>query len=604
MKRLSLLLFTLLLLPLVMVAQSNTEIAKQDFRGVWVATVTNLDWPQSRTASVAVQQADLIAKFDSMKEAGMNVIFFQVRTEHDALYDSPYEPWSYWLTGQQGKAPSPYWDPLEFAIAEAHKRGMELHAWFNPYRSVRNTNGYTVSQDHISVTEPDWILQFGTLKILNPGIPEVIDYTTKIIMDVVRRYDVDGIHFDDYFYPYAPNTITNEDGATFQEHRGEFTNIGDWRRDNVNRMIKAVHDSIKAEKPHVKFGISPFGIWRPGEPAGIVGTDAYATLYADAKAWVADQSIDYLIPQLYWAFGGGQDYGKLAPWWANETVDRHIYTGNAVYKMTGSWNWPTSEIGNQVRLNRGNNDIGGQTYFRSRLIQNNLKGIADSMRTDWHRFPALAPTMDWLDQTPPPAPENLDLTWTNETEGEVTLNWTKPEYERAGADTLLRYAVYRFQSIVEPDASEVTSYPANMIALTGETSFTETVEFSGDTYYYFVTSVNRNSIENENPIALEVPISTSIDSGDQMATELTLDQNYPNPFNPSTRISFTLPQSGQTSLEVYDVTGRRVSTLVDGNLPRGAHSYQFNATHLTSGMYIYVLESSGMSMTRKMLLIK
>jgi uncharacterized lipoprotein YddW (UPF0748 family) len=606
MSRISYLLLALICIPIALKSQS-VDIPQQEFRGVWIATVINLDWPANRDSSPAVQQADLRAKFDRLQRMGINAAFFQIRTENDALYDSTYEPWSYYLTGQEGRAPVPFWDPLQFAIELAQERGIELHAWFNPYRSVRNTGAFTRSNEHISVTKPEWILTFGTLKILNPGIPDVIDYTTKIVMDVVRRYDVDGVHFDDYFYPYAPNTITNQDASTFAEFRGDFTNIADWRRDNVNKMIQAVHDSIKAVKPHVKFGISPFGIWRPGHPSGIVGTDAYATLYADAKAWIADQSVDYLIPQLYWAFGGGQDYAKLAPWWGTETKDRHLYTGNAVYKMEPSWNWPTVEIGNQVRFNRQRDDIRGQTYFRSRLLHNNLKGIADSMRTDWHLHPVPTPTMDWLDTTIPPVPVNSDVALVKETGGTrvfAELNWQKPEFVGAQGDGLLRYVIYRVVSADVPNAQEVLSNPANRIAITGATTFSEEVQESEDSYFYFVTSITRNSVESESPVALELVVPTSVEYLSELSNQIRLMGNYPNPFNPTTSISFSLSEPVEITLTVYDILGRTIDLVAEGLYPRGQHQVSFDASRLNSGVYIYVLEAGGQRLSGKMTLMK
>lgn len=603
MKGIALVLVAVLFTSLPVHAQSTNELPKHDFRGVWVATVLNLDWPALRTASPASQREDLIRKFDRMQEAGMNVIFFQVRTEMDALYQSPYEPWSFYLTGQEGRAPNPLWDPLEFAIEEAHKRGMELHAWLNPYRAVRNATAFTRASTHVSVTNPEWILRFGNLQILNPGLPEVIDYTTKIVMDIVRRYNVDGIHFDDYFYPYAPNTITNEDAATFAEHGGDFTNIGDWRRDNINRMIQAVHDSIKAVKPHVKFGISPFGIWRPGHPQGIVGTDAYATIFADAKAWIADESVDYLVPQLYWAFGGGQDYARLAPWWAGERGTRHMYTGNAVYKMEGTWNWPTSEIGNQVRFNRNTPGIYGQTYFRSRLIQNNLKGIRDSLRTDWQRHPALPPVMDWLDMTPPPAPENLSAERINNGQS-VELSWDRPEFNRAGGDSLLRFAIYRVNSATIPDAEEVLGSSSNLIAITGLTTFIDEPEVAANEYYYFVTAFTRNGIENLDPQPVSIRMEVSTPDPSQLPSRIELMGNFPNPFNPATSIRFRLPESTEVRVTVFDSLGRSVAVLTDQRLPAGEHQVSFDAAHLTSGVYMYTLEANGERFTGKMMLLK
>jgi uncharacterized lipoprotein YddW (UPF0748 family) len=293
---------------------------KREFRGAWIATVTNLDWPTSRSSTTAEQQDQLITILNSLKAAGINAVVFQVRTECDALYNSSIDPWSYWLTGAQGTAPNPPYDPLEFAVAEAHKRGMEIHAWFNPYRAVRNVSGaYTQAANHVSVIHPDWMLYFpgGNQKIVNPGLPQVRGYVASVVADIVRRYDVDGVHADDYFYPYPASPfpgITNEDTAAFSAYPNGFTNIKDWRRDNVNRLLQQIHDSIQVIKPHVKFGMSPFGIWRNGVPPGIFGLDAYDQIYADAIAWLHDQSIDYLTPQLYWAFGGGTDYGLLQDW--------------------------------------------------------------------------------------------------------------------------------------------------------------------------------------------------------------------------------------------------------------------------------------------------
>lgn len=277
----------LIFISISLSAQSSNP--KREFRGVWIASVINLDWPTSPGLSANTQKQQLIDLLDDLKELGFNAVVFQVRPECDALYNSSYEPWSYWLTGTQGKAPEPYYDPLEFAVEEAHKRGMELHAWFNPFRAVREVGNYQVSADHVSEKHPDWILTFDNLKILDPGLQEVRDYNTEVIMDVVRRYDIDGVHFDDYFYPYPPNQITDEDENTFLNNWRGFFNVGDWRRDNINIFIKQVHDAIAAEKPWVKFGISPFGIWRPGYPSGITGTDAYSVLYADATAWLQQQ---------------------------------------------------------------------------------------------------------------------------------------------------------------------------------------------------------------------------------------------------------------------------------------------------------------------------
>ncbi len=271
-----------LIFQILINAQSNHP--KREFRGAWIATVLNLDWPSSPFLTTDQQKQHLIDILDGLKAAGINAVIFQIRSECDAMYSSDIEPWSYWLTGQQGKAPNPFYDPLQFAVEEVHKRGMEIHAWFNPYQADRNTTDYPVAPNHVTVLHPDWLIRFGTKIILDPGLPMVRDYVTSVIMDIIKRYDIDGVHFDDFFYPYEG--ITNEDDATFAHYSRGFTNRGNWRRDNVNIFIKEVHDSIQAVKPFIKFGISPFGIWKNGVPPGTTGLDAYSEIYCDPMAWL------------------------------------------------------------------------------------------------------------------------------------------------------------------------------------------------------------------------------------------------------------------------------------------------------------------------------
>jgi len=241
---------------------SQTIPPKREFRSVWIATVTNIDWPSSKTLSPSAQRTEYINILNKHKLNGLNAVVTQIRPSCDAFYQSPFEPWSEWLSGTQGVAPNPFYDPLIFMIDETHKRGMEFHAWFNPYRAVVNKNSSSVSSSHVSVVHPDWIREFGNLKLLDPGLPQVREYVAKVIMDVVRRYDIDGVHFDDYFYPYPQTGVVFQDSATFSNYPNGFTNKEDWRRNNVNLLIKALSDSIKAVKPHVKFGISPFAIWK------------------------------------------------------------------------------------------------------------------------------------------------------------------------------------------------------------------------------------------------------------------------------------------------------------------------------------------------------
>lgn len=490
MKKLLLFILTIsLVAPLNAFITSNPP--KREFRGAWIATVINLDWPSTPGLAPGTQRGELIRLLDELQAAGINAVMFQIRSESDAMYASTIEPWSYWLTGAQGRAPSPFYDPLQFAVQEAHKRGMELHAWLNPYRAAREIGSYTNAANHVSVQHPDWLFRAGNTRVLDPGLPMVRAYVTSVVMDVVNRYDVDGIHFDDYFYPYPPDQISTQDNATFANYSRGFTNRGDWRRDNVNLLIKMIHDSIQVVKPYVKFGISPFGIWRNGVPTGITGLDAYNTIYCDALAWLQQQTIDYLTPQLYWPFGGGQDYGKLMPWWASQMNGRHLYVGQAAYRISS---WPVNEMPRQIRLNRSTPNTQGSIFFRALFFRENPRGFTDSLKTDLYRHFALVPSMNWKDVVPPNPPQNLKFERLAGT-GTAGLRWDTPNFASDG-DTASRYVVYRFdQPTIPPGALDDAS---KIIAIAGERlSMPRTPPPTNGSYYYVVTSLDRNS--NESP---------------------------------------------------------------------------------------------------------
>ncbi len=484
---------------------------KREFRGAWIATVTNLDWPSSPGLPVAEQKSQLITILNSLKAAGINAVVFQVRTECDAFYNSSIDPWSYWLTGVQGQAPSPLYDPLQFAIGEAHARGMELHAWFNPYRAIRNVSGtYPQAANHVSVAHPDWLLYFpdANHKIVNPGLPQVRDYVAGVVADIVRRYDVDGVHADDYFYPYPASPfpgITTEDTATFAMYPNGFIDIKDWRRDNVNRLLQQIHDSIQVIKPHVKFGMSPFGIWRSGVPSGIFGLDAYNQIFADAIAWLQAQSIDYLTPQLYWPFGGGQDYGLLQPWWADSTAanGRHLYTGNAPYRIGTSFGDAT-QMKAQIEFNRANPKVQGSVQFRANFIRDNVGGWTDLMKSDVFRNPAAVPVMGWKETVAPHAPGNL----TVDSSGALfVLKWDPPS-PAADSDTAARYLVYRFKS-ADTTGRENSS---NLIAFEGVTTSTPSgrVDTTNAHYYFAVSALDKNNNESglTNLVTFGAPVNS------------------------------------------------------------------------------------------------
>lgn len=569
---------------------------KREFRAAWIATVVNLDWPTSNTADPNTQRAQLVVILDGLKSAGINAVVFQIRPECDAFYPSLLEPWSYWLTGRQGRAPTSPFDPLQFALDEAHKRGMELHAWFNPYRAERAAGNYPLDPRHVTVLHPDWVIQMGTYRFLNPGMKAVRDYVASVISDVVRRYDIEGAHMDDYFYQ---DGVTMQDTAAFRTESRGFANIGDWRRDNVNSLLKQINDSIQAIKPNVKWGISPRGIWKNGVPSGIIGSDNYSAIFCDAVAWLQGKYIDYIAPQLYWPFGGNQDYGKLMPWWSSQRNGRHLYVGQASYRIVDGSNWGASEIPNQIRLNRTNSYAQGSIFFRARLgVTDNPKGLVDSMRNDLYRYPALRPIMSWKDTIPPATPSALVVT---KLASSATVTWSAPPAAIDGG-AAEQYVVYR-----SPSLPILVDDPRTIASIQTTTSFSETsLPAAGVTYYYGVTALDhmQNESRLSNIMGLNSGGVVGVQDHPAVAFGFSLHQNYPNPFNPVTVISFQLPSEQSISLRVYDVLGREIRILTEGVLRAGTHSIQFDGSGLASGLYIYRIVAGENVESRKMQLVK
>ncbi|MEJ1933749.1 family 10 glycosylhydrolase [Nostoc sp. NIES-2111] len=386
----------------------------REFRGAWITTVWNSDWPSKAGLSTTQQQEELVAILTRLQQLNFNAVILQVRPEGDALYASELEPWSAWLTGTQGKAPEPFYDPLQFAIAEAHKRNLEVHAWFNPYRAKTTIKSGSNVRPHIAVTNPEVVYQWGNQLWMDPGIKIVQDRAYNVIIDVVRRYDIDAVHLDDYFYPYPIQGQSFPDNKTYAAYKsaGGQLSLNDWRRQNVDQMVLRLSQGIKATKPDVKFGISPFGIYRPGQPPGITGLDAYSVLYADAKKWLEQGWVDYLAPQLYWRTDQTQQsYPVLLKWWTEiNSQQRHIYAGNNLGQLDGKA-WKSEEIEKQVKISRNQAaDLSlGNIFFSVGSIIENRQDISDTFQNSLYNRPALAPTMSWRSKTAPPPPKELQV---------------------------------------------------------------------------------------------------------------------------------------------------------------------------------------------------
>ncbi len=621
----------------IAVANAQTP-PKRELRATWFSTFLNLDWPS--TANRSVQQVkDSVSKMlDLQLQSGINAIYFQVRNECDAVYPSSIEPWSASVTGTQGIAPANNFDPLQFMIDECRKRGIEIHAWFNPYRAVNNYNAIgSFAPNHIAKQHPEWLLAQGSLRILNPGIPAVRDYVLSVVMDVVRRYDIDGVHYDDYFYPYpgAGGTGRFNDNATFAAHARGFSNQNDWRRDNINLFIQRSYDSIKQLKPWVKFGVSPFGIWQNqrSDAAGSAtnGLQSYSDVYADTKKWLQQGWVDYVTPQIYWSTGfNTASYSVLVPWWNNNAHGRHVYVGHAVYKLNADAdrdpNWYNgSQINKQIRLNRSYNNIHGSTFFRSYYFGSNPLKFRDSLTEHMYTTPALLPTMPWRDNAAPQPVKNLTATIRN---NHVQLNWNAPAVGNNELDKVRQFVVYRFNS----DAIDLNNADAIQL-ITGNaqtTTYTDSNLIPAE-YYYVVTALDRFHNESEagnvvkasfipitqvivtQPEPVSKPVKVKQDTiavakpvvekpTEPVKTTPVADfvlLAEPNPATSFTIISYTLPKRMQVTLSVLDNSGKEMLKLVDGIQSTGKQLIRFNTTNIAAGNYQVKISAENIEKTIK-----
>lgn len=415
----------------------NAPSAMREFRAAWVATVANINWPSKPGLDPIQQQKEAIALLDLLKEHNFNAVILQVRPQADALYESNLEPWSYFLTGQQGKAPEPFYDPLHFWIEAAHDRGLELHAWLNPYRA-HHTSGGEISDESIIKTNPELVVKLKNgMYWMDPSKEGTQKHSTKVVMDIVKRYDVDGIHFDDYFYPYdsyngGKDFPDDASWNSYLESGGELSR-GDWRRESVNTFIENLYQKIKTEKPHVKFGISPFGIWRPGYPESIRGYDQYDKLFADAKLWLNEGWIDYFTPQLYWSINQiPQSFPVLLGWWKSENdQNRHLWPGINVGLGGGEDN--IDETINQIMITRGMlpESPGAVHWSIGPLVK--YDSLATALVEGPYKKEALVPESPWLDNTAPAAP----IVVPKKEENRVEITWVPGSEEE-----IFRYVVY------------------------------------------------------------------------------------------------------------------------------------------------------------------
>lgn len=389
------------------VTDAGMATAAPEFRGAWIATVTNIDWPDAGSYHPDDQKLEYIKLLNMHERNGMNAVIVQVRPAADAFYPSPYEPWSEWLTGKQGKPPVPFYDPLQFMISEAHKRGMEFHAWLNPYRAVFNIKKSVPAPDHVSRQHPDWFLNYGDKTYFDPGNKEAQAFVVKVVRDLVKRYTIDAVHFDDYFYPYRLAGKEFPDTKTFREYGNGMTR-DDWRRSNVDSIIVGLSRAIKEEKPWVKFGISPFGVWRnadkdPMGSATTAGVTNYDDLYADILLWLREGWIDYVAPQIYWEFGHkAAAFEVLLDWWSRNSYGKHCYIGLGIYKAGTSAPWrDKTQLPRMIEAVRKTPNVHGAVYFSSKSFVKNPNGWSDSLRLNYYRQRATIPVMEWIPEKEP-----------------------------------------------------------------------------------------------------------------------------------------------------------------------------------------------------------
>ena len=480
------LLIALMLMSAINVYSQN----KREFRGAWIQAVN----AQFQGLSRETMQQTLTYQLDELQKDGVNAIIFQVRPECDALYSSRIEPWSRFLTGTQGKNPG--WDPLAWMITECHKRGMELHAWINPYRA-KTKGTAALAGNHICVVDPQSYFEYNGQYILNPGIPSNRDYICKVAADIVSRYDIDGFHMDDYFYPYPAAGLDIPDGEQFEEYNnGGFKDIRDWRRDNVNVFVKQLSETIHNIKPWVKFGVSPFGIYRNKKSDPVNGSDTnglqnYDDLYADVLLWVNNGWVDYCVPQLYWEIGHkAADYDTLINWWNRFCGNRPLYIGEDIErtaKYPDLHNPNINQMSAKFKLHEQMKNVQGTVLWYAKAAVDNTGNYGTMLRRNYWRYPALQPRMTFIDADAPGKVRKVKPVWTADG---YMLFWTAPK-GKDWKDEAVKYVVYRFKKGEKVNIDN----PSKIVTITSDTYISLPYQDGKTKYTYVVTALDR--LQNE-----------------------------------------------------------------------------------------------------------
>lgn len=477
----------------------NRKYPRTEFRGLWVASVLNVDWPSKPGLSASAQQAELRALLDLAVKRRLNTVLLQVRPTADRMWASTLgEPWSKYLSGTQGQDPG--YDPLAYAVAEAHRRALSLHAWINPYRVSMGTSLNALVPTHPARKNPSWTFAYGGKRYYNPGIPAVRKYIVSVITDLVKNYDVDGIHFDDYFYPYPDPGKSIPDSATYKSYKGSFTSVGQWRRNNVNVFVREVHQAIHAAKPRVAFGISPFGIWRNRSSSTLgsatSGFEAHTSLYADSRAWVKNNWVDYMLPQIYWYQGFAvADYNVLVDWWAKQVAGTSVklMIGEAVYRVGsgGAWN-DKFELRDHLTKTRSVSAVSGQAFYNATSVRANALNSMGTLVAAHYTRPALPVPLPNLQAKRPRSPM---ITSAVRTSAGVKLSWRS-----SGSGEPIRFiAIFRWESSGST-LPRIQATGRNLRAVVPRTAtaqgWTDTGAVRGKRYWYMIQTISQTGVDS------------------------------------------------------------------------------------------------------------